>query len=376
MLSVVTSNTTEEDHERRRVRPKLEYQEPQSFGAENQTSYIETHYEPSLSRSLSKRALAIPEVLLLILSWFTYSDLSTVSFTRIAPVAVSQVSRQWRTVALSMPSLWANFGIMLSGSPGRFGALRTTSGDVVNLTLVARWWQRFLDRSRNADLSIVIGSWANTGYSCSARDYRSIRSILNETLKHRSRLVRLQVGTLFFPPSDCVQKNLDIKDMAKIKWLKVVGSHNVTVYVDQKSMPNLTTLDYDGAVQFPLQIQTLPTQLLTLSVVFSQANNVFSWQWTIFKNILLLSPLLRKLDAAMPFDHFPYLQFELCLEDNTSSTYSNHSSQLNSSKLRLHRPSTIAVSQWKAYFTVLQNAYNLSRVVRVKHCNRGTQKKI
>ncbi|KAH8111106.1 hypothetical protein DFH11DRAFT_1616973 [Phellopilus nigrolimitatus] len=201
-----------------------------------------------------------------------------------------------------MPSLWANFGIMLSGSPGRFGALRTTSGDLVNLTLVTRWWQRFLDRSRNADLSIVIGSWANTGYSCSARDYRIICSILDETLKHRSRLVRLQICTLFFPPSDCVYKTLDLKDMAKIKWLKVVGSHNVTVYVDKKSMPNLTTLDYDGAVQFPLQIQTLPTQLLTLSVLSSQANNSFSWQWTFFKNILFFSPLLRKLECCfLPF---------------------------------------------------------------------------
>ncbi|KAH8109934.1 kinase-like domain-containing protein [Phellopilus nigrolimitatus] len=157
----INSNIAE-DHERR-ARPRLEdHPNIESASPSSQPSMgdestlIQTHYKAA--PSFSHRALAISEIILLIFSYFTDTDLGVVSFTRVAPVAVSQVNHQWRLLALSFSSLWASFGVMLYGSYFDQTSFRTAEGEIVNLVLVEKWWNHFLDRSRNADLAVIIGS--------------------------------------------------------------------------------------------------------------------------------------------------------------------------------------------------------------------------
>ncbi|KAH8109949.1 hypothetical protein DFH11DRAFT_842257 [Phellopilus nigrolimitatus] len=306
-----TNSNTAEDH-KRRVRPRLEnHPNTESASPSSQPSMadestlIQAHRMPAPFSS--HRALAISEVLLHIFSYFTYTDLGVVSYTRIAPVAVSQVNHQWRLVALSFSRLWASFGFMMSGSDFDGTSLRTAEGEIVNLGLVEKWWNRFLDRSRNADLTVIIGSWGTLRNEnmCSLENYRIIRSITDETvLKHGSRLEFLQLRFLFnhYPIPRDPEEGPCIKDMPRLKWLHLASSCNVNVDIGPKSMPNLTELDCAGFIERPFQAPQ--TQLLTLSVHLFGVSAVVVPEWNNLKEILRLSPYLRKVSCSFAFVRF------------------------------------------------------------------------
>ncbi|KAH8109941.1 hypothetical protein DFH11DRAFT_1730683 [Phellopilus nigrolimitatus] len=317
MLSRINSNIAEDQE--RRVRPRLEeYPITESASPSSQSSmadestFIQTHYKPA--KFSSHRALAISEVLLQIFSYFTYTDLGVVSFKRVAPVAVSQVNHQWRIVALSFSRLWASFGFMMSGSYFDGISLRTAEGEIVNLVLVEKWWNRFLDRSRNADLTVIIGSWdtSMSGNTCSLENYLIIRSIIDETvLKHGSRLERLQLCFLFYPPSEHLEKGLCIKDMPRLKWLRYAGSPNLSADIRPESMPNLTELDFTGSNRHPLRLQAIQvpqTRLGTLSIDVTGLHREISRICINFKQLLHRSPYyLRKMSCTFTFTRFPPL---------------------------------------------------------------------
>ncbi|KAH8109945.1 hypothetical protein DFH11DRAFT_1547851 [Phellopilus nigrolimitatus] len=277
----------------------------------DERNIIQTHHKPA--KFSSHRALAFSEVLLHIFSYFTYTDLGVVSFKRVAPVAVSQVNHQWRIVALSFSRLWASFGIMLNGSFFDGTSLRTAEHDIVNLMLVEKWWNRFLDRSRNADLTVIIGSWdtSMSGNTCSLENYLIIRSIIDETvLKHGSRLERLQLRFPFYPPSGHLEKGLCIKDMPRLKWLRYAGSPSLSTDIRPESMPNLTELDFTGSHRYPLRLQAIQvpqTQLHTLSIDVTGLHREISRICINFKQLLDLSPYLRKMSSTFTFTRFPPL---------------------------------------------------------------------
>ncbi|KAH8109936.1 hypothetical protein DFH11DRAFT_1547842 [Phellopilus nigrolimitatus] len=310
MPSRINSNisNTAEDHERC-VRPRLEeYPNIESASPSSQSSMankstlIQTHYKPAPFSS--HRALAISEILLLIFSHFTDTDLSVVSFTRVAPVAVSQVNHQWRLVALSFSRLWASFGIILNGSFFDGTSLRTAEHDIVNLVLVEKWWNRFLDRSKNANLKVIITTWTvlANGLTCSLENYRIILSIINETiLKHGSRLEHLHASILFPRPSGYVQEDTEdicMKDMPRLKFLHLSGFYNLSVDIGKESMPDLAELQYSKVVRYPLQIQ-VQTQFVTLLAILFGTILEVSQQWINLENILRLSPHLRKLTCCV-----------------------------------------------------------------------------
>ncbi|KAH8109937.1 hypothetical protein DFH11DRAFT_1547843 [Phellopilus nigrolimitatus] len=306
------NSKTAEDRERR-VRPRLEdHPNTKSSSPSSQSSMVEestliqAHHKPAPFSS--HRALAIPEVLLHIFSCFTYTDLGVTSFTRIEPVAVSQVNHQWRLVALSFSRLWASFGFMLDGSYFDGTSLRTAEHDIVDLVLVEKWWNRFLERSRNADLTVIIGSWDifNCGRSCDLKNMRIIRSITDETvLKHGSRLERLHLCIFFGRPSEHPKKNPRLKDMPRLKWLRYLDSPTLKVDIGPESMPNLTELDFTGGSHLrPLNIQAIQLPLTQLLTLLANVVGFSHWEWISLKKLLRRSPYLKKMSCTFAYGAF------------------------------------------------------------------------
>ncbi|KAH8109946.1 hypothetical protein DFH11DRAFT_1624025, partial [Phellopilus nigrolimitatus] len=184
-------------------------------------------------------------------------------------------------------------------------SLRTAEDETVNLGLVERWWREFLNRSRNANLQVIIGSYdlVDKGHTCSIRDYGIISSIVNETVfKHGTRLEQLDLYIHFPAPSGYVREDICIRDFPRLRRLHFACSSNFSIDIGGKSMPNLATFAYIRTIGRPLHVQT---QLVSLTVMLFGTYSELSRQWTNLKQLLSLSPKLKKLTYGFAFARFP-----------------------------------------------------------------------